>query len=170
MQICPNCDHENLEGVLFCEACGVMLSAYSAAETSKLDEAGGIATSVNWGTATFDEQTSIIFHIENFSNPLIIHAPEEKIILGRQDQEGGAAPTVDLTPFGALEKGVSRQHALIERLESNVMLVDLGSRNATYLNGQQVNSSQPRLLRDGDEIRLGALSMRVFFRKNTRPL
>jgi class 3 adenylate cyclase len=49
---------------------------------------------------------------------------------------------------------VSRRHALIHGQEQNAyLLVDLGSRNGTYLNGRRVG--QPTRLRHADRIRIG---------------
>jgi adenylate cyclase len=49
---------------------------------------------------------------------------------------------------------VSRRHATIHAQGDNEFwLVDLGSRNGTYLNGRRV--SQPTRLRDGDRIQIG---------------
>jgi pSer/pThr/pTyr-binding forkhead associated (FHA) protein len=64
---------------------------------------------------------------------------------------------VDLTPFGGNEKGVSRQHAALRQLKNHLFLVDLGSSNGTYVNGQRLYSQQPNILVEGDEIRLGNL-------------
>ena len=38
-----------------------------------------------------------------------------------------------------------------------------GSANSTYLNGQRLLPSEPRILRDNDELRLGRLVIRVTF-------
>ena len=52
------------------------------------------------------------------------------------------------------DEKVSRRHALIHVQEQNAhWLVDLGSRNGTYLNGRRV--AQPTRLRHADRIRLG---------------
>lgn len=48
---------------------------------------------------------------------------------------------------------VSSTHCRVDRDGSNFMLVDLGSRNKTWLNGVKVKKSP---LRDGDQIRVGA--------------
>lgn len=49
---------------------------------------------------------------------------------------------------------VSRRHATIHTQGSHELwLIDLGSRNGTYLNGRRV--SQPTRLRDGDQIQIG---------------
>ena len=50
---------------------------------------------------------------------------------------------------------VSRAHALFELLSGTWFVEDLGSRNGTYLNGQRISGR--RVVRPGDEIRLGAV-------------
>lgn len=52
---------------------------------------------------------------------------------------------------------VSRFHAQIVREGDNFRLVDLGSRNGTFLNGQAIDGSQP--LRQGDRIRISEIEL-----------
>ncbi|NLF75923.1 MAG: FHA domain-containing protein, partial [Chloroflexi bacterium] len=68
-----------------------------------------------------------------------------------------------LSPYDALEKGVSRRHMMVSREHDTVAVMDLGSANSTYLNGQRLLPSEPRILRDNDELRLGRLVIRVTF-------
>lgn len=83
--------------------------------------------------------------------------------LGRKDPASGAFPEVDLSPFGALEAGVSRKHAKITRLGGNrYYIMDLMSTNSTAVNGESLEPFRPRLLEDGDEITVGLL--RLVFR------
>jgi len=165
MQNCPYCGHDNREGTLFCEECGQTLfgEAGGVRTTRQLqnvpDELGMKAT---WGTARFSRDASIIIHIRDAAEPLVLH-PQQETILGRIDPTGQSRPDLDLTPFGALEKGISRHHAAIRRGEDTLTLVDLGSVNGTYLNGQRLTPEQPRVLRDGDEIRLGQLVLHIYF-------
>ena len=61
---------------------------------------------------------------------------------------------------------VSRRHATIHAQgEQDFLLVDLGSRNGTYLNGRRVN--QPTLLRDGDRVQVGPFNL-VFHQPTAR--
>jgi DNA-binding winged helix-turn-helix (wHTH) protein len=53
---------------------------------------------------------------------------------------------------------VSRHHAAIRVSAAEATLVDLGSRNGTFLRGQRISS--PAILRDGDEIRVGPVVLR----------
>lgn len=54
---------------------------------------------------------------------------------------------------------VSRHHCQIRLGAGEATLVDLGSSNGTFLNGQRVRSQAP--LHTGDEIRLGSCSLLI---------
>jgi diguanylate cyclase (GGDEF)-like protein len=58
------------------------------------------------------------------------------------------------------DKGISRRHALILSLGKQVTVEDLGSANGTFVNGEMVTSK--RVLSDGDEIALGAITALKF--------
>ena len=60
-----------------------------------------------------------------------------------------------------LERQISRYHASIERVADGYILRDLGSKNGTFVNQEQVGS-QPYHLQDGDEISL-ALAVKIGF-------
>jgi class 3 adenylate cyclase len=55
---------------------------------------------------------------------------------------------------------VSRHHARIETRDAHPWILDLGSKNGTWLNGAQLEASAVELC-DGDELRLGQLALRV---------
>jgi hypothetical protein len=153
--------------VLFCEDCGQGIqnsTAGSVLPTKQLDNASaGLAAKATWGTARFGQDASIILHIRDVKEPVILQ-PAKRTILGRADNTSTQKPDLDLTPYGAVEKGVSRIHAAIYRNEDTLTLIDMGSANGTHLNGQRLVPEQPRILRDGDEIRLGKLVAHVYFK------
>jgi pSer/pThr/pTyr-binding forkhead associated (FHA) protein len=122
-----------------------------------------LSAKATWGTARFGQDAAIILHIRDATEPITLH-PAEKIILGRLDSNSPQKPEIDLTPYGALEKGVSRLHAAIVRTEDTLTVVDMGSSNGTHLNGQRLIPDQPRVLRDGDELRLGKLVAHIYFK------
>ena len=72
---------------------------------------------------------------------------DEPVTIGRL-----ADCTVVLT-----DESVSRRHAEVRRLGSNIVVVDLGSTNGTKVNGAGVKE---RRLNDGDEITVGTTTMR----------
>jgi hypothetical protein len=59
------------------------------------------------------------------------------------------------------ERQVSRCHAQIERDEGGYLLRDLGSKNGTHVNGEEVRD-RPYRLKDGDEIQI-ALCVKMGF-------
>jgi hypothetical protein len=58
------------------------------------------------------------------------------------------------------ERQVSRHHARIERRSRGYFLIDLGSKNGTFVNGKEIN--QPHSLQDGDEVQI-ALCLKLSF-------
>jgi pSer/pThr/pTyr-binding forkhead associated (FHA) protein len=88
------------------------------------------------------------------------------VIIGRIKPDSTApAPVidVDLSPFNAYAYGVSRRHVQIIR-DSSVRVLDLGSTNGTFLNGQRLGPIALPLC-DNDEIQLGQLKARVRFQR-----
>jgi hypothetical protein len=59
------------------------------------------------------------------------------------------------------KRQISRHHAQVERDESGYLLRDMGSKNGTYVNGQEVRD-KPHRLKDEDEIQL-ALCVKLGF-------
>ena len=166
MIICKQCSYQNREGVIYCDNCGMPLkeSIQERNYTRKLERGNGVLSAkATWGTARLTAQTEILLHVvdENKSVPLVI---DTQSVVGREDRSSENYPDINLMPYGGIEKGVSRRHATIERSEDTLTLMDIGSSNGTFLNGQRLVSHQPRVIRDGDEIRFGKLVTRIYFK------
>jgi hypothetical protein len=58
----------------------------------------------------------------------------------------------DLCDLVIADRQVSRHHASISREDDHYVLRDLGSKNGTFLNGQEMDG--PQALQDGDEIQI----------------
>lgn len=172
MQVCPYCTFHNMEGILYCEDCGtpllgddvIQVKAESTKQLNSLDSAGGSTkvTAIVGGTTLLQPDTLTILRFEN--NQRLSLEKQSETVLGRSDELSKTYPDIDLTPYGALEKGVSRNHAAIQRSEDTMTLTDLGSANGTFLNGKQLIPNQPYVLRDGDEIRFGKLISHIYFK------
>jgi pSer/pThr/pTyr-binding forkhead associated (FHA) protein len=166
MIICPHCAHQNREGALQCESCGRGMTSTipPARPTQKLNsESSELTARATWGTAHFEENTPIILRIRDTQDSIVLEAAKQ-VILGRADDSNTRQPDLDLTPYGALEQGVSRNHVMIFRSEHALTITDMSSANGTHLNGQRLVPDEPRLLRDGDEIRLGRLVAYIYFK------
>ena len=78
-------------------------------------------------------------------------------VLGRSDSRSSFIPDIDLAEFKALDKGVSRRHAVFVRYQSKLHILDLGSINGSFINGKRLKPDIPYLINSGDELGLGDL-------------
>jgi hypothetical protein len=108
-------------------------------------------------TAPFD---SMALHIMGEKLPYLIH--RGTTLLGRVESSPNAA-AIDLSKYYARVLGVSREHAAIRYTESGWMVEDLDSTNGTYVNDSKLTAHQPHPLQNGDTVRLGQLTLFVYF-------
>jgi pSer/pThr/pTyr-binding forkhead associated (FHA) protein len=78
----------------------------------------------------------------------VVPLPGELLVIGRSS-------TADIRVD---DSRVSRSHLSLERAGSRWTATDQGSSNGSWVNGQQLSSNMPRLLRDGDELRIGPVT------------
>jgi CRP-like cAMP-binding protein len=94
--------------------------------------------------------TGMEFHLSNGSETTI----------GRKDPVTGIYPDVDLSPIDA-QRSVSRRHAKIFRRGSKFYLgEEIGTMNATFLNGNRLETGVPAEIGSGDELRFGVVVLR----------
>jgi hypothetical protein len=169
---CPVCQAEHPENTIFCDECGSYLLGGNGKETDLLP-IGGVA----WMNR---EETSGAPGVDvTFPLSLKLTIPEsgrevevpltEEVNIGRLDMVSASFPDVDLTRDDALDKGVSRHHAKITRRRHEVFIEDLGSMNGTFVNCKKLTPYLPEALRNGDQLQLGKLILRVSFTKIEQP-
>lgn len=159
---CRQCGAMNPEKEITCYSCGSLLVAAPQGDTTLLnEETGPVDPRRRWGTARFDLETVLILKLRDYDAAPIRVTLEKDKVVGRKS--GDYEPDVDLSDFNAYERGVSRQHAVFRLQNDTVVIIDKNSANSTFLNGQRLVPEQPRILRDGDEVRLGQLVLRVSF-------
>lgn len=116
---------------------------------------------IRCGTATLGRQTKIQLCIGSpHADPLILEVTKRHVI-GRGEETSDV--DIMLSPFEAVQNGVSRRHAALDVINKTLTISDLGSTNGTFINGQQIPSGNRRVVRDGDELHLGSLAIYVFF-------
>ena len=84
------------------------------------------------------------------------------LLLGRFGGDGDPQTLLDLAAFGGIENGVSRKHVMLRRLGPDIVAIDLGSTNGTWLNGVKLNPQQPVTLRSGDRLLLARLQLQIY--------
>jgi CheY-like chemotaxis protein len=82
-----------------------------------------------------------------------------EMVIGRGGP--GSPVDLDLSPFGAIEKGVSRRHAKISAQDGHLYLADMGAANGSTLNDQRLDVNRLYHLNNEDQLILGALRMTV---------
>lgn len=85
---------------------------------------------------------------------------KERITVGRAGTDG-EQPDLDMSPFEALDKGVSRLHAVFLYRDEQIYVEDLGSTNGTRINGLKLVPGKQYRLRNGDELEFGSLRVVV---------
>lgn len=160
---CPHCHRNNRAGDVFCYACGRVLESV-----------------LRHDTLTFTAPPKDVYNDENFGpkSLLILETksdamrfevrPQQSkgdVVIGRVSPEQKVQPDIDLSLAHGIEQGVSRLHLALRYYgdEQVIQINDLGSANGTFVNGQKLHPSERRILRDGDELRLGKLALRVLY-------
>jgi pSer/pThr/pTyr-binding forkhead associated (FHA) protein len=112
------------------------------------------------GNAVSHEQGRLTIDFVGLHDSMVV-VVDDNVILGRGGEDNPHEVNIDLRPYGASEKGVSRRHARLHRTTSIIYITDLNSRNGTFLNGERLSPHQARVLRDGDEVHLAQLVFHI---------
>lgn len=168
---CPFGDHMIDENSKICPICGNLLSD-NWSRTRVIAVGDDEASTPRFGTSFFNTKMMLHLRVRGTDKAFTIAADTlSEVVVGRADPDKPESSFVDLSPYNALDKGVSRRHAKLIRREANTLHVcDLGSANGTFLNGQQLIPQQERIIRNGDELRLGTLVLLVEFTRRSLAL
>ncbi|RMF81760.1 MAG: FHA domain-containing protein [Chloroflexi bacterium] len=169
MKTCVECGHDNVVGVFFCEDCGTPFyqsgggGGSGAVTLQTIDANTRQLLRKNFeGTTLLSPEQDVLLHFPKNPEPVIL-PPLKQVVFGRSTKDHNTNPHFDLTEYGAYRYGVSRLHAVIQREEEQLVLVDLRSTNGTYLNGERLAPHESRIVRNGDQISFGKLLMYVYF-------
>jgi len=159
---CPNCGRVNSKKDAYCYSCGQVLNL-SRPQTKVLAEEE-VEDDTRLNSTYFDDTSRLLLMVPGVASPIEVDPSREELIIGRSEAGSAFYPDVDLAAYNAVDLGVSRLHAGLRRQENTIAIVDLGSRNHTYVNGHRLYPHEVRVLRHGDEIQLGSLTLKVAFK------
>jgi hypothetical protein len=163
---CPNCGKSNNKKESYCYACGHILLEGKSSTKALPDD---MDPRTRWGTAHFGQNAILVLAVRGAEEPIEVF-PAGELVIGRFYDESPVQPDIDLSPYNAEDLGVSRLHATIRWTDNTVSIVDLDSKNHTYINGQRLHPHEVRVVRDGDDLRLGKLPIKVSFKRMIRKL
>jgi hypothetical protein len=168
MPACPVCGYENDLNAFRCARCASPL----ARDKRTTDSTIPITDKIVPAKRHFPRQVgplgaaSIALYVDDTDEPLILEVVRQAI-LGRHEANSRSQPRVDLTPYRAYEKGVSRLHAIIRRTDNGLMVEDLASTNGTWLNDAALEPYIGKPLKSGDRLRLGKLVIEIVLASET---
>jgi hypothetical protein len=111
------------------------------------------------------DENAVMFYFDSDDRPLIRDVTIQ-VILGRYIPDSATQPDIDLNPFGAVERGVSRMHAILRRTPNGLTIQDMASSNGTWLSGIRLQPYLPTLLKSGARLQLGQLLIDIRFRSS----
>lgn len=155
---CPVCGMTNRPGEVFCVDCGNPLS--TGAHPGGTQRLG--FTEPKEGTY-FGDDMVVVFRVQDSNEMIRVNPRKDDTVIGRRAPDSAVLPDVDLSPFNADHKGVSRMHAALRRQGVTLVLTDMGSLNHTHINGQRIHANEVRVVKNGDELQFGQLRVNVYF-------
>jgi hypothetical protein len=164
MIICPNCQHKEINGAIYCSKCGgQLLDAQLITHKIQTSE-----TRMDFDRHTDRLQPPMAMPLQSWLSLHVIDngqviplSDRTEFTLGRSAEGQPIVPDVDLTAYNAYANGVSRLHAAIKLVNNRAVVVDLGSSNGTYLNGVRLPPYIETVVAHGDLIYLGKLKLQV---------
>lgn len=168
MVICTNCQSRQLDGTIFCDACGATILALTPREKTVALSSHDIipalaptSPAMPPAATAVDAPARRLVVIVHASGRRFLVEADQPALIGRRDEARGVIPLVELSDEGGYEAGVSRRHAVVSVCKGRFYVEDLGSANGTFLNDQQLSAHTPTVLSDGDELRCGMLLLRI---------
>lgn len=118
-----------------------------------------LRNSVPGSVASLEGQRELVLVIRGMIERLSF--PENKtLFLGRGIQEN----LIDLSTYGAADRGVSRRHARLHIEGDYLYVTDLNSTNGTYIAGRRLDPHVPCQVRRDEDLMLGNLQIKLLFR------
>lgn len=164
--VCAHCGNTNPASEMFCLKCGWPVQLSKKSDKTTLLDPSKLTSEPSFFGSTY---TLLLLLKDTLQ--VIRKQPAEmdhELIIGRASEESIIAPDIDLTPYNAAELGISRAHLALryESARDVLTVADLDSANGSYVNDVRLHPNEVRVLRHGDELRLGMLSFEVIFQHN----
>lgn len=160
--ICDECGHKNRAGALICEKChhdiyDILIEQVSTKQLGK-------TPTRELRLSEPSSSKPLLLYLRDETSPIAINRLNNLVIGRNNPDDMSDVVDVDLTAFEAQNLGVSRKHASIDARKEPPMITDLNSANGTFINGIKLQPNHAEPLESGDELTLGRLVMRIYYK------
>jgi len=162
-KLCPICGKENEDTAPVCRHCGARLEETPTGLIARPENFDiKIESLIN---VDLIPEEGIGIHVAGEIKPLYVPISNE-LIIGRTMVDGTPASEtfLDLSDLNAGTMGLSRQHVMIRRTASGYEVIDLFSRNGTWLNAERLVPHKPYPFASGSQLRIGQMRMLIMYR------
>jgi hypothetical protein len=169
-RFCLHCGRLNRAGEVVCYACGNTIDPYS--HDPQHTQVLQLTTGLFYSDEFFGDDFVLLLTLRGdrggTDDAVFELRPQEfqrEIHIGRLAYGSETIPDIDLSEYDAESRGVSRIHLNLfhDPGDSVIRIVDRASANGTFVNGQRLHRNEVRVLRNGDDIRLGRLVLSAKF-------
>jgi pSer/pThr/pTyr-binding forkhead associated (FHA) protein len=165
-RFCLTCGRKQEEGALVCRYCGTKydLALADPTTTRQVDE-GDAASGQNdpFLQGLTAPAQGIALHMAGSSDPFSLQT-EKSFVIGRRGPEDTKGPLVDLSEYNGFAMGISRQHVMIRRSANGYDVIDLESRNGSWLDDQRLVPNRAYPIPGRAQLRLGMMRLFVIYR------
>ncbi|HRQ37526.1 MAG TPA: FHA domain-containing protein [Chloroflexota bacterium] len=162
-KFCPFCQRKNKPDAIRCAHCGVLLIAHRPGAFTTMNVSSPTAMG-NQEESDCAERIghlppdSFALFILDFAEPIVLKN-QPVLMIGRDNPDPQKNMVLDMSRYGDLAQGISRQHAQIHYANGDYSVEDLGSTNGTWLNRSRLTPGQAYPLHNNDQIWLGPLKL-----------
>jgi hypothetical protein len=168
-KLCPICKKENEFVALICKHCGAQLEVVSTgfvAISEHNEDPVHVQTSEIETFINLEWISEYLLGIQVAGETQPLYVPVRKeLVIGRTIEV--TPPTddfLDLSRLNAGSMGVSRRHVMIRRIDTGYEVIDLTSRNGTWLNAERLVPNRPYPFASGSQLRIGNMHLVIMYR------
>jgi pSer/pThr/pTyr-binding forkhead associated (FHA) protein len=159
---CPNCNHDEIEGAIFCSECGEKLFVDDEnMETRKFQDSQSLFEGIPTPPKSPSGMLTNLKLLLVRTGQLINLPTKNEFTIGRISEGQAILPDIDLTDYDAYSLGVSRLHITFRIKSNELFVVDLGASNGTRVNKQRITPYQEILVSHGDLIAMGGFLVQI---------
>lgn len=168
-KLCPICNNENEDTASVCRHCGTRLEESSTGFVAIPEYSEGLINAPATQMESFIDlewipENGIGIQVAGETTPIYVPLRKDLVIGRTTEFTSPADDFLDLSNLNAGTMGVSRRHVMIRRTASGYEVIDLSSRNGSWLNAERLIPDRPYPFPSGSQLRIGNMRLLIMYR------